>query len=96
MKRHYKKAASLAARWLESSQRRSFFGSRARVGPRATRAFSRMQHPDPARADWLSLRRGVRPPVRCGMSTSPMTAVGQKCRARAPKGMTQSAWSAQR
>jgi hypothetical protein len=53
-----------------------FFGSRARIGPTAVRAFSRMEHP--ARTGWLSLRRGVRPPVHCVKPISPMSAVGQK------------------
>jgi len=50
-----------------------FFGSRARIGPTAVRAFSH-----PARTGWLSLRRGVRPPVHCVKPISPMSAVGQK------------------
>src|ERR1700745_1858210 len=56
------------ARWLELASAAFFSGSRARIGPTAVRA----------RAGWLSLRRGARPPVHCGTSISPMAAVGRK------------------
>jgi hypothetical protein len=72
--RHFIKAASRRA-LAGRCQRCPSFGSRARIGPTAVRAFSRMEHP--ARAGWLSLRRGGRPPVHCGKSISPMSAVGQ-------------------
>jgi hypothetical protein len=57
-----------------SCQRCPFFDSRARIRPTARRAFGRMEHP--ARAGWLSLRRGRETAGARGKSISPMTAVG--------------------
>ena len=74
--RHFiKKAASAAGIGWKFPATLSF-GFRTRVGPTATRAFSRMEHP--ARARWLSLRRGVRPSLHCGISIRPMSANGSK------------------
>ena len=66
--RHFLKKQPPPARWLELASAPFFSGSRARIGPTAVRA----------RAGWLSLRRGARPPVHCGTSISPMSAVGRK------------------